>query len=177
MRPNARFLFTKGGIGEIEMMRDRSIGVHEIWMMMSSASIIPTLSPLCAPPTNNTQVYTITVVDDGVTVKDKFGQMFTARVNSAAIVEADLASSVAGASSMSVGGMNFAVTPEQVTGKGARGSQPYHTSLLHWCTRCTSYSTTRFPYPLPFPLLYNTVPSLRPCLYWDTLHFLGMPRL
>eukprot|EP00227_Mantoniella_beaufortii_P013635 CAMPEP_0197577740 /NCGR_PEP_ID=MMETSP1326-20131121/2252_1 /TAXON_ID=1155430 /ORGANISM="Genus nov. species nov., Strain RCC2288" /LENGTH=283 /DNA_ID=CAMNT_0043140845 /DNA_START=309 /DNA_END=1159 /DNA_ORIENTATION=- len=62
------------------------------------------------------KVYTITVEGDGVTVKDKFGQMFSARVNSSAIVEADLENSVAGASSMSVGGMNFAISPEQVTG-------------------------------------------------------------
>ena len=43
------------------------------------------------------KVYTITVKGDDVTVKDKFGQDFPARVNKAAIVEADLSNSVAGA--------------------------------------------------------------------------------
>ena len=62
------------------------------------------------------KVYTITVKDDEVTVKDKFGQVYPARVNKAAIIEADLSNSVAGANSMSVGGMNLALTPDQVTG-------------------------------------------------------------
>jgi hypothetical protein len=81
----------------------------------------------------HTQVYTITVEGDGVTVKDKFGQMFSARVNSSAIVEADLENSVAGASSMSVGGMNFAISPEQVTGRAARLTRPpYCTGTLKY---------------------------------------------
>ena len=62
------------------------------------------------------KVYTITVKGDDVTVKDKFGQVFPARVNKAAIVEADLSNSVAGANTMSIGGMNFALAPDQVTG-------------------------------------------------------------
>ena len=62
------------------------------------------------------KVYTITVKGDEVTVKDKFGQMYPARVNKAAIIEADLAGSVAGANTMSIAGMNFALTPDQVTG-------------------------------------------------------------
>ena len=62
------------------------------------------------------KVYTITVKDDEVTVKDKFGQVFPARVNKSAIVEADLSNSVAGANTMSIAGMNFALTPDQVTG-------------------------------------------------------------
>ena len=63
------------------------------------------------------KVYTITVsAADEVTVKDKFGQVFPARINKAAIIEADLSNSVAGANSMSVGGMNLALTPDQVTG-------------------------------------------------------------
>ena len=63
------------------------------------------------------KVYTITVsADDVVTVKDKFGQVFPARINKAAIIEADLSNSVAGANSMSIGGMNLALTPDQVTG-------------------------------------------------------------
>ena len=54
------------------------------------------------------KVYTITVsAADEVTVKDKFGQVFPARINKAAIIEADLSNSVAGANSMSVGGMNL----------------------------------------------------------------------
>ena len=43
------------------------------------------------------KVYTITVKGDEVTVKDKFGQVFPARVNKSAIIEADLSNSVAGA--------------------------------------------------------------------------------
>ena len=62
------------------------------------------------------KVYTITVKGDEVTVKDKFGQVFPARVNKSAIIEADLSNSVAGANTMSIGGMNFALTPDQVTG-------------------------------------------------------------
>ena len=63
------------------------------------------------------KVYTITVsAADEVTVKDKFGQVFPARVNKSAIIEADLSNSVAGANTMSVAGMNFALTPDQVTG-------------------------------------------------------------
>ena len=61
------------------------------------------------------KVYTITVKGDEVTVKDKFGQVFPARVNKSAIIEADLSNSVAGANTMSIGGMNFALTPDQVT--------------------------------------------------------------
>jgi hypothetical protein len=66
------------------------------------------------------KVYTITVKDDEVTVKDKFGQVYPARVNKAAIIEADLSKSVAGANTMSVAGMNLALTPDQVTGFQAR---------------------------------------------------------
>lgn len=62
------------------------------------------------------KVYTITVKGDDVTVKDKFGQMFPARVNKASIIEADLTGSVASANSMAVAGMNLAFTPDQVTG-------------------------------------------------------------
>ena len=63
------------------------------------------------------KVYTITVsAADEVAVKDKFGQVYPARINKAAIIEADLSKSVAGANSMSVGGMNLALSPDQVTG-------------------------------------------------------------
>ena len=62
------------------------------------------------------KVYTITVKGDDVTVKDKFGQVYPARVNKAAIVEADLTNSVAGANTMTIAGMNLALTPDQVTG-------------------------------------------------------------
>ena len=62
------------------------------------------------------KVYTITVKGDEVTVKDKFGQMYPTRVNKSSIIEADLAGSVAGANTMSIAGMNFALTPDQVTG-------------------------------------------------------------
>ena len=48
------------------------------------------------------KVYTITVKGDEVTVKDKFGQVFPARVNKSAIIEADLSNSVAGANTMSI---------------------------------------------------------------------------
>ena len=53
-------------------------------------------------------------------MKDKFGQVYPARVNKAAIIEADLSNSVAGANTMSVAGMNLALTPDQVTGFQAR---------------------------------------------------------
>jgi len=63
------------------------------------------------------KVYTITVSsDDTVAVKDKFGQVYPARINKAAIIEADLSKSVKGANSMTIGGMNLALTPDQVTG-------------------------------------------------------------
>ena len=62
------------------------------------------------------KVYTITVKGDDVTVKDKFGQVYPSRVNKAAIVEADLTNSVAGANTMTIAGMNLALTPDQVTG-------------------------------------------------------------
>lgn len=62
------------------------------------------------------KVYTITVKGDDVTVKDKFGQMYPARVNKASIIEADLTGSVAGTNTMSIAGMNLALTPDQVTG-------------------------------------------------------------
>ena len=63
------------------------------------------------------KVYTITIsATDEVSVKDKFGQVFPARINKAAIIEADLSKSVAGANSMSIAGMNLALTPDQVTG-------------------------------------------------------------
>ena len=62
------------------------------------------------------KVYTITVKGDDVTVKDKFGQVYPSRVNKASIIEADLTNSVAGANTMTVAGMNLALTPDQVTG-------------------------------------------------------------
>ena len=62
------------------------------------------------------KVYTITVKGDEVTVKDKFGQVYPSRVNKASIIEADLTNSVAGANTMTVAGMNLALTPDQVTG-------------------------------------------------------------
>ena len=62
------------------------------------------------------KVYTITVKGDDVTVKDKFGQMYPARVNKASIIEADLTGSVAGANTMTIAGMTLALTPDQVTG-------------------------------------------------------------
>ena len=66
------------------------------------------------------KVYTVSCVGDEVTVKDKFGQMYPARVNKASIIEADLSNSVAGAASTSIAGFNLALTPDMVTGMQTR---------------------------------------------------------
>lgn len=66
------------------------------------------------------KVYTVSCVGDEVTVKDKFGQMYPARVNKASIIEADLSNSVAGAASTSIAGFNIALTPDMVTGMQTR---------------------------------------------------------
>jgi len=64
------------------------------------------------------KVFTIKASEEDVSVTDKFGNSFPARVNKAGIIEADLANSVIGDGFTNIGGVNIAFSPEQVIGFG-----------------------------------------------------------